>query len=582
MTPTSVPQLLQRLAQTAPKGIACRWRNTAGAWSGWNAAQLWTEVRCIARAFLALGLKRGDRLAIMARNCPEWLVAEMAALSLGAVVVGIDANASAEQTVAYLDQVPVRALIVDSAINVAKVPLSLRDRLAFVVALGKTTGSSAVLSWRSLRSHDCVPDETAPGPDADDPATVIFTSGTTGAAKAIPHSHRQLLVACTALAETYSQVKAGDAVLCWLPLAHFFQRMLNLVALARGATIALVTDPRIIVSAIYEVQPASLPVVPRFLEKLREEIEARLVGQRGWRRTLVTWGLAAGADWSKCQRDGVRPSPWLRLRHTLADRVILRRIRAVLGKRMRFLVTGSAPVAPGLLEFFHQLGVLVIEAYGTSENTVPVAVNRPDAFRFGSVGRPFAPNVVRLADDGEVLVRGPGLFHGYCSEDAADCFTPEGFYRTGDLGRFDADGYLYLLGRKGDVIKTSTGWRIAPARIESAYRRCPGVDEVVVFGEGRKHLVGLVTLKSTAAARAGCSAHVQDVIHGELLRHGETLAKHERVAAFAVLPGRFTVESGELTPTLKLRRREIEARYGDTIAQLYEQARPRPMPAEVL
>jgi long-chain acyl-CoA synthetase len=576
---TAVPELLQRLAQKRPQGVACRWQNTDGTWSAWNAGELWTEVRRVEAAFRALGLKHGDRLAIVARNCPEWLVAEMAALNLGAVVVGIDANASAEQTVASLNQVPVRALVVDSTADLAKVPRCLRDRMAFVVVLDETADRGGVISWHSIRLHDSVPQETVPGPDADDLATVIFTSGTTGAAKAIPYNHHQLLVACTALAEN-SQIQAGDEALCWLPLAHFFQRMLNLVTLARGATIAFVANPRTILSALREVRPAFLPVVPRFLEKLREEIEARLAGQVGWRRALVNWGLAAGAAWSRCQRAGVSPSRWLRVRHALADRLILRRIRAGLGNRLRFLVTGSAPAAPGLLEFFHQIGILVFEAYGVSENTVPVAANRPGAYRFGSVGRPFAPNAVRLADDGVVLVYGPGLFHGYCSDDGADCFTADGFYRTGDLGRFDTDGYLYLLGRKGDVIKTSTGRRIAPARVESAYRRCPGVDQVVVFGEGRKHLVGLVTLNGTGAA-AGAMG-MQDFINGELRRHGETLAKHERVAAFAVLPERFTLENGELTPTLKLRRREIEARYRDTIARLYEHARPRTLVAEVL
>jgi long-chain acyl-CoA synthetase len=275
----------------------------------------------------------------------------------------------------------------------------------------------------------------------------------------------------------------------------------------------------------------------------------------------------------------------------ILDRLVLRKLRGTLGHRLRFMITGSAPTPVWLLEYFDRLGVLLLEAYGLSENTVPIAANRPDAYRFGSVGKVFAANEVRIAEDDEILVRGPGLFDGYAGDDALPTgkFTEDGFYRTGDLGRIDTDGFLYISGRKSDVFKTSTGRWVAPAHVEAAYRSIPYIEQIVVFGQGRRFAAALLTvnerlLASTLQNRGlalSADAGGTNLVSLEVVRRrieadieaaGSALNTYERIRRFEFLPAPLTFEGGELTPSLKLRRDVIAQKYAALIDRLYAEA----------
>ncbi len=445
-----------------------------------------------------------------------------------------------------------------------------------------------MLSWSDLLSRPAEPQFSGLGPSADDPATLIYTAGTTGTPRGMLYTHRQVLVACQSIFEAFPQIRAEDTTLCWLPMAHLFQRMMNLVAVAGGVAIHFVEDPRQVMDCAREVEPSAIVAVPRFYEKLHAGIRARLEEARGWRRRLVEAALAAGAERAALERQG-RCLSWLaRLRHRVLDRLVLARIRRVLGRRIKFLITGTAPTPAWLLEFFHGLGWLVLEAYGLSENTVPMAVNRPDAYRFGSVGPPFPMNQIAFADDGEILVKGPGVFSGYLNDPGGSSpFTADGYYKTGDFGRLDEDGFLYLLGRKAEIIKTSTGRRIAPARVEAVYKQSACIEQIVIFGNGHTHLVALAVLNPDAVAaaltRAGEAIPAREelfatlpairaLIHHELELHGRSLAAHERVRAFTILPAPLSIAAGELTPTLKLRREQIAQRHAALIEALHAQA----------
>jgi long-chain acyl-CoA synthetase len=375
---------------------------------------------------------------------------------------------------------------------------------------------------------------------------------------------------------------------CWLPMAALFQRMMNLLAFATDSTTHFVEEPRAIVSRLPEIRPTVFTSVPRFYEKLYEGIQQRIGSQSGLQKRLVERGLAVGTEWSRMERTGERPSWGLRARHAILDRLVLRRIRAVMGGEVRLMISGSSAAPVWLLEFFHSIGLLVLEAYGITENPVPVAANRPAEYRFGSVGKPFSVNHVRIGQNDEVLVQGPATFGGYLGEGRpADRFTADGYYRTGDYGYFDADGFLYLTGRAADIIKTSSGRRISPVAIEGIYRQSRYVDQIVVVGNNRPFLVALVALNTPAVNAALTSAGVAvapsqeelpklpaviDLVQRDFGTLGERVARHERIRAFAILSAPLSIERGELTATLKPRRTQIEARYGDVIEAMFAES----------
>jgi long-chain acyl-CoA synthetase len=415
---------------------------------------------------------------------------------------------------------------------------------------------------------------------------MIFTSGTTGRPKAIEYTHAQLMIACQAIHDTIPRVRVGDPTLCWLPMAHLFQRMMNLVAIAQGATIYFVEDPRNVARCAAEVHPTALIGVPRFYEKLHAAIEQRILGMPAGGQRLVRAAFDAAKRVRQSAGQGRGIGRIARFKHRLLDRLVLARIRASLGTRIQFMVTGSAPISQPHLEFFADLGWMLLEAYGISENAIPMAANRPGNVRFGSVGIPLQQNEIRIAEDGEILVRGPGLFNGYWGEPRDDeLFTHDGYFRTGDIGCLDDDGYLYLKGRKSEMLKTSTGRKIFPASVEAVYQEHPLIDRMVVFGQSRPYLVGLVEVNEQELRRelslgnstAGIAAlvndpRVLDSVGAAVEKQGEQLAPYQRVAQFTLIPRRLEVARGELTPNLKLRRDIVVTMFAHEIDHMYDES----------
>jgi long-chain acyl-CoA synthetase len=536
---------------------------------------LWNEVQQVGCAFADYGLRTGDRLAILSHTCREWQVAELGSALTGAAVVGLEPHAPSDQIARVLEHANASALVVDRHETLAKVRQDLRTRFKFTLLLEDEAASSdGVVSWRLAHAHRST---VAAGScrilGADEPATVIYTSGTTGAPKGIEYTHRDLMTACRAMLEEFHDFGRSRLV-CWLPMAALFQRMMNILALATRSVTYFVDDPREIMARLPEIRPTVFTSVPRFYERLHDGIQERLRGLSGVQRWLSEAALRTGAEWGSCVRKGTRPAARLRIQHAILDRLVLRRIRAAMGGEIQWMVTGSAAAPVWLLEFFQSIGLLVLEAYGISENPVPIAANRSDAYRFGSVGRPFRLNQVRLSADGEVLVKGPALFRGYVDEGMpANRVTADGFYRTGDYGRLDSDGFLYLLGRGAEILKTSSGRRIAPAAIEGLYRQSRYIDQIVVVGNERPYLAALVTLnmgsdKPDPERNVVLQDLVGRVVH-DAAQLGQRLAPHEQIRAVAVLSAPLTVESGELTASLKLRRDRIESRYAGLIDALY-------------
>lgn len=602
--PATALDLLRVRAEQNPTDVATFHRDKSRQWVPTTWSELWTEVCRVADAFRLLRLQPGDRVAILARTCREWQLAEFGALLAGAAVVGIDAHAAPAQVGWILEHADVSAVVADTPQHAVTAAASIQRPLKFVVAFDGTPDLSSgnAYAWADVLHKSAPSIASGPAPAPGDPAILIYTSGTTGTPKGVEYTHRQLMASCWSTIDEFADLGEGNRLLCWLPMSPLFQRMLNLVAMASRSVTYFVEDPREIMAHVTEIRPTAFASVPRFYEKLHDGIQERLSTLTGPRKRLADAALAAGSEWSRCARDGVSP-PWtLRVRHAVLDRLVLRKIRAVMGGDIKWMISGSAAAPVWLLEFFHSIGLLVLEAYGITENPIPVAANRSNAYRFGSVGHPFTLNSVRLGEDSEVQVRGPAMFAEYRREGKpSERFTADGYYRTGDYGRFDEDGFLYLTGRVAEMIKTSTGRRISPAAVEDVYRRALCIDQIVVVGNDRPFLVALVSL-NLSAVRAALgkvadgdfpeSPLVVDLVRQELARCDGSLGRHERIRTFAILPAPLTVENGELTATLKLRRTQIEARYKPLIERLYATAGragasaeiepPHPVPASGL
>jgi long-chain acyl-CoA synthetase len=575
--PSTVPAyLLARAAQT-PAAVAYLRRTEAG-WRGETWQSVLSRVRNLSAQLTRLGLRPGDRVAIVMPTCIEWELCHLAALASGCAVVGVDAHDAPENIGHILRTVAPSALFVADAGQRAALVAEFATPDLLVIAMGSDPGVGGHVLADLLEQPAALP-EGWPLATPDGLATVIFTSGSTGRPKGVAYTHAQLCLACEAILRRFAGVGEGARFACWLPLSNLFQRIINLCGMVRGGESYFVSVPTEIIGRLPEIQPTLFIGVPRFFEKLHAGIEARLAGRPAWVRRGVQWARAVGARYRALERQGRRATPWLSLEHWFANVLFLARIRAFMGARLQFMVSGSAPLPVWVMESFHALGWLVLEAYGTSENVIPIAINAPEAYRFGSVGRPLPENEVRIADDGELLVRGPGVFSGYYGESGqASPLDAGGFLRTGDYARLDEDSFLWLTGRKSDVFKTSTGRRVAPVPIEAHLKKLPYVEHAMVVGQQRPVPVALLCVdpRLLAGAAGPLAAGTLSQIAQDLTSICAALPAHDRPAGVVVIREGFSIGGGELTSNLKLKRAAIESKYRSALDALYEALAARP------
>jgi len=416
-------------------------------------------------------------------------------------------------------------------------------------------------------------------------ATIIYTSGTTGQPKGVLLTHANFAHQSRSVAAHFD-VGPGDRSLCFLPLAHVYERSWTAHLLASGACNYYLENPRDVVEALGRVRPNVMVSVPRLYEKVHETVIDRAARASTVRRTLFNWSLDVGYRASERVRDGRALGPALAIRHRLADRLVLSKVREAVGGDKKFLSAGGAPLGKGVAEFFHAVGLLVCEGYGLTETSPMATCNTPAQYRFGSVGKPVPECEVRIGDNDEILLRGPNVMVGYHNrpEETAEALA-DGWFHTGDQGRFDDDGYLFITGRIKDLIITAGGKNVAPQQIEAAVRRDDLIDQVVAVGDRRKYIVALVVPAFEAleawAAEHGVEARDREALvsHPEILAlyrdrigaQSKELAQYERIQRFALLSHELTLEAGELTPTLKVRRPVVVERYADLIEGLYRQ-----------
>jgi long-chain acyl-CoA synthetase len=530
--------------------------------AGWREVS-WPEaderIEALGKALLARGVVKGDPVAVLARTRLEWLLLDWAIMSIGAVVVGLYPSNTATECAYILGHSEAVLVFVEDDAQQEK----LESVRAGLPALRAIIPFADIPAFEAEgRASDVPP----PPVGEDDLATLIYTSGTTGPPKGCMLTHRNLVNAAT---RATSSTGEDDLVLLFLPMAHSFARIAHQGSAFNGATVALVADVARVPEALQRTHPTFLPAVPRVYEKIHANTLGEIERATGLKRTLGRWALDVGKRASGQRRGGTSISPALALQERLADKIVFAKVKQRLGGRLRLGISGAAPLGIDVLEFFSALGILVIEGYGLTETSSSLSVNEEDAYKLGTVGRAVAGCEMKLDEDGEILVKSASVFAGYYKdpEATAAAFTDDGWFRTGDVGEIDGDGYLKITDRKKDLIITAGGKNIAPQNIENALKASRFISQAVVIGDRRPYITALITLDPAEVESAGRDAQelVQEVVDDV----NRDRVRVEQIKRFSILPRDFTQDDGELTPTLKLRRRVVQEHFADDIERLY-------------
>jgi long-chain acyl-CoA synthetase len=547
-----------------------------GAWREISWPEAATRVEELAHGLLSLGIRDDEPVSILAPTQVEWALLDWALISMGAVVVPIYPTSSAAECRHILADSGAVAIAVGDDEQRAKLQEirgelpALREVLSF-----SELDAVAERGRKHMREHPDALAERATAIKEEDTLTIIYTSGTTGPPKGCLLTHRTYHAMAEMVAEMDDFMRRGDKTVLFLPLAHNFGRLVSFVGARIGMTVAFCPDPKRLPAAFAAVRPDWFPSVPRVYEKTADGIKGQLESATGLRGALVRWALGVGAKASERRQRGQRLPPLLALRHAIADKLVLAKVRMALGGRLRFGISGGAPISPEVLQFFHRFGITILEAYGLTECT-SCTINRPNRFRFGTVGLALPGCEVRIAEeDGEILIRGEHVFVGYLNQPEAtrEVLDDDGWFHSGDIGELDADGFLKITDRKKDMIATAGGKKIAPANLENALKAAsPLISQALVVGDRRPYVTALVTLDEEAMR-----ARREQVLDGDLQqllqpavdRVNEELARPEQIKRFAILPRDFSEAEGEVTPTLKLKRRVCIEHFAQEIEDLY-------------
>jgi long-chain acyl-CoA synthetase len=572
---------VERAAGT--KTIANLWRRAEGRTGtaymvetaeGWRDVS-WDEARTavdeLANGLLASGVGKGDAFGILARTTLEWVLFDFALGSIGAIGAGIYPSLPAQDVAYILDHADAAGVLVENEEQLAKIEAER----------GNLPKLSHVLTFADLdelrargREHAAAnPDALGKAREAvgeDDLFTYIYTSGTTGPPKACMITHRNYYEMVGAVDNVPQFIGPDDVILLYLPLAHNFGRCLHLLSAYVGCTIAFCPDPMRVADVAPVVKPTVLPSVPRVFEKVHTAVQASFDEATGVKRKLIDWALRVGTEVSELRQQQKPVPAGLAFQHRLADKLVYSKVKEKLGGRLRLPISGGAPLAKEIAEFFHTIDMLIIEGYGQTECTTASNVNMPTGFRFGTVG-PAIPGVeVRTTKDGEILVRGPNVFAGYYKDEAAtrEVLDEDGWLHTGDVGHID-DGFLTITDRIKDIIVTAGGKNVAPQNIENALKGSKYVSQALVIGDRRPYLTALITLDETETAKLPEGTDLEALVQEVVDDWNRDKASFEQVKRFTVLPRDFTADEDEVTPTMKLKRKIVAEHFAGEIEALY-------------
>jgi long-chain acyl-CoA synthetase len=583
----TIADLLPRAAELYGAATAVKSKED-GQWVDRSFEEVREIVRPLAFGLVELGVQKGDRVSILGNTRPEWTYFDFAALSVGAVVVPIYQTNSPEECRYVLDNSDAKVVVVEDAEQLEKVR-AVRDQLPQLQHVVLMTGNADdALSMEELTAKG------AGGSDegwkalyeavtSADICTFIYTSGTTGPPKGCIISHgnyRSMLD----MVNGVSVIEDEDVAYLYLPLAHSFALLIQFGTFDLGTTLAYwERDPLKILPNLAELKPSYFPSVPRIFEKIYTAATSAVEKEGGLKKKVFDWAIKVGAKMRAVERSGRKPGFLLQRQYAFADKQVLSKIRGLFGGRIRLAVSGAAPINPEILHFFDAAGVLVLEGWGMTETSTAATISTPDDFKVGAIGKPFPGCEVKIADDGEILVKGPNVFQGYHKNPEATAETiVDGWLHTGDIGEIEADGFIKITGRKKDIIITAGGKNITPANLEAEIKQQPLVSQCVVVGDRRPYLVALVTLDEEEAikyaqennlpedpAELAANPDIKAAIEAHVDKINENFARVEQVKKISILPHDLSQESGELTPTLKVKRAVVAQKHEDAIEQLY-------------
>jgi len=578
--------LVTRRAAEQPSAVMLRRKSADGTWSDVTAAAFRDDVHALAKGFIAAGVEVGDRVALMSHTRYEWTLIDYALWTVGAVVVPIYETSSAEQAEWILGNSQARAVIAETD-GFASLISDARDRLPALEHLWLLESDLPPLTAAGADVSAETLDARARSRGAQDIATIIYTSGTTGRPKGCELTHENLLAAVrNAFMGPLASIHADGtaSTLLFLPLAHVFARVIEVGTLEAGIVLGHCEDMNNLLPDLASFKPSFVLAVPRVFEKVYNGAEARAIGDG--KGKIFARAAQVAVSYSEALDGPGAPGLRLRVEHALFDRLVYGKLRAALGGHAEWAISGGAALAPRLGHFFRGVGVSVLEGYGLTETTAPVSVNRPDRQKIGSVGQPLPGVAVRIADDGEVLVKGNSIFPAYWHDEAAtkDAFTADGYYATGDIGELDDEGYLTITGRKKEMIVTAGGKNVAPAVLEDRMRMHALISQCMVVGDGRPFVGVLVTIDQETFGpwkqRHGkpADATVADLrddpdlnaeIQAAVDDANKAVSRAESIRKFRILDGDFTQEQGHLSAKLGIKRSVLAKEFAHEIDALY-------------
>ncbi|WP_066301335.1 AMP-dependent synthetase/ligase [Arthrobacter luteolus] len=560
-------------------------RSTGDAWTNISATEFLADVKRIAKGLMASGIGAGDRVGIMARTRYEWTLVDFAIWFAGGISVPVYETSSPAQVAWILGDSEASAIIVEAARHENVVRQAAADEdLSGVKHVWQLDGggldqlreAGAAITDEELEARRSLA-------NLEDTATIIYTSGTTGKPKGCELTHSNFVELSRNAMAALPEVAREDAqTIMFLPLAHVFARFISVLCVAAGATVAHTPDVKSLLPDLQSYQPSFLLVVPRVFEKVYNS--SMLKAEDGGKGKIFHAGAQTAIEWSKAKEEGKIPLG-LKLRHALFDKLLYSKIRTAMGGRVQYAVSGGAPLGDRLGHFFNGIGVMVLEGYGLTETTAPVSVSTPKLIKIGTVGAPLPGNAVRIADDGEILAKGVSVMKGYFKRpDLTEENFVDGWFRTGDIGQLDSDGFLKITGRKKEIIVTASGKNVIPAVLEDAIRADAIVSQCVVVGDHRPFISALITLDEealpgwlerhslpagTTVAEAAQTQQLQDELQALVDGANQAVSKAEAIKVFRVVSTDFTEASGHLTPSMKIKRAQVLKDFSDVVEEIY-------------
>jgi len=555
------------------------------------------QTDCLAYGLASLGVKAEDRVAIISENRPEWVYSDMAILSLGAIDVPLYPSLTAESVEFIMNNSESKGIIVSNKFQLTKFQKIKNNckSVEFIIILNEKDFDSSVdklftfkqvqeLGKKHRKENPDLLKDSIEKVKPGDTCTIIYTSGTTGEPKGVVLTHNNILSNVKAALQCFPITK-DDVFLSFLPLCHIFERMAGYyTAFSSGGTICYAESIETVAQNLIEIKPTIMTTVPRLFERIHSKIIKNVESQPEKKQKIFNWAIEVGKQYAKAKKQKKVPFA-LAAKHKIADKLVFRKLRDRTGGRLRFFISGGAALSKDLGEFFEAVGILIIEGYGLTESSPVITANRVDDYKFGTVGKPFPGVEVKIAPDGEILAKGPNIMQGYYKNPKeTEATIKDGWLYTGDIGEFDSEGFLKITDRKKHLFKTSAGKYIAPTPIENLFLASKYIDQFVLVGDRRMFLTALIVPDFEALKEYADTHNIKynDVIdltkdekiykllETELNQMQRTLANYERVRKFALLDRPFTIETGEITPSMKIRRKYIEERYGELIEKMYE------------